>query len=108
MESFMQRLIVVFSLLVLASASCRPSRSAGETPVPTLEPQVQPQAGGQMETPSAVASPMPAIDTPGSVELLQGPDINYNGILFALDSAIGSRLYVSAEMISVDGSSASY
>ena len=61
-----------------------------------------------METPSVVASPIPAIDTPGSVELLQGPDINYKGILFTLDPAIGSRLYVFAEMISVDGLTAHY
>ena len=104
----MQRLVVVFPLLVVASMSCSSSRAAGKTPMPTLEVQAPTEAVGQTQTPSPVASPMPAVETPGSVELLRGPDINYKGIRFTLDPAIGSHLYVLDEMISVDGLTAHY
>jgi hypothetical protein len=104
----MQRLIVVLSLLILTCMSCSSSKSAGETPAPTVEVPTPTQPVGQIETPSPVASPNPASDTPGSVKLLQGPDINYKGILFNLDPAIGSHLYAFDEAISVDGLTAHY
>ena len=76
--------------------------------MPTLEVQTQTQGGVQTETPIPVPSPLPAIDAPGSVQLLEGPDINYNGITFTLDPAIGSHLHVFDEAISIDGLMAHY
>jgi len=72
---------------------------AEETPAPTLEIQTQPQTEAPPETPS----PAPATDVPGNAQVLEGPDINYNGIRFTLDPAIGSHLYVFDDVISIDG-----
>ena len=43
------------------------------------------------------------VDTPGTAQVLDGPDINYKGIHFFLDPTIGSRLYVIHDIITLDG-----
>ena len=60
----------------------------------------------QTSTPSA--SPVPTIDVSGSVQLLEGPNFKYTGILFTLDPTIGSHLYVFDETVSIDGKIAHY
>ena len=85
----MRRLIVLLSLLVLPGIAC------------TLEFQALSQAEEQTETPSA--SPAPRTAVPGNVQVLEGPNINYNGIRFTLDPALGSRLYVFDDVTTLDG-----
>ena len=46
---------------------------------------------------------MTDIDVLGSVQVLEGPDINYNSILFTLEPAMGSRLYVFDDVTSING-----
>jgi hypothetical protein len=85
----MQYLIISLSLLVLFVTACTPGRT---TLAPTLE----------------IQTPVPAtvIDIPANGQLLEGPDINFNGIRFTLDPAIGSRLYVFEDATSIDGMTA--
>ena len=92
----MQRLTLVLSLLVLLITACAPSRPAGETPAPTLE--IQPQA----QTPV----PTSAIDVPANGQALEGPQIDFNGIRFTLNPAIGSRVYVYDDVLTLDGKTA--
>jgi len=99
----MRRLTVLLSLLVLLGMACTLGGSAGETPAPTLEIQTQPQAEAQTETPSPSPVTVTEVDVPKSGQVLEGPNINYNGIRFTLDPAIGSRLYVFEDVISIDG-----
>jgi hypothetical protein len=70
-----------------------------ETLVPTLEAPTQSQEA-QAET------PVPAADVPANGQALEGPNINYNGIRFTLDPALGSHLYVFEDVISLDGATA--
>jgi hypothetical protein len=53
---------------------------------------------------------MPAATTEGvtlgPAEVLDGPEISYRGIHFFLDPAMGSRLYVIDDVITLDGSTA--
>ena len=90
----MQYLIVALSLLVLTSISCGSSIPEVKTPT---------QAQVQTETPSPVAAAMTDMDVLGSVQVLEGPDINYNSILFTLEPAMGSRLYVFDDVTSING-----
>jgi len=92
----MRRLIVLLSLLVFLGAACTGGGSVGKTPVPTLEIPPQPQAEAQTETSIST-------DVTENAHVLEGPDINYNGIRFTLDPAMGSRLYVFDDVTSVDG-----
>jgi hypothetical protein len=87
----MRRLMVVVSVLVLLSMACTWSV---QTLTPTeISTQSQPEL--QTETPS-----------PATGKMLEGPDINYNGIRFTLDPALGSRLYVFDDVITIDGATA--
>jgi len=61
---------------------------------------------GQTETPAS--SPAPAADVPGNAQALEGPEINYKGIRFRLDPALGSRLYVYDEVLTLEGATARY
>ncbi len=86
----MRRLILMFSLLVLLSLAC------------TFQFQTIPQA----ETPGASPAPATEAGTPENTQDLDGPDINYNGIHFTLDPALGSRLYAYNDEITLDGKTA--
>lgn len=92
----MRCLTTLLSFLVLLSIACTLS-GFGNTPAPTMEIQTQPQAEARTEVPS------PAPATPTNAQILEGPNINYNGIRFTLDPAIGSRLYVFDDVTTIDG-----
>jgi len=88
----MRRLMVMVSLLVLLSMACTFNV---QTFAPTME--VPTQSGPEIQT-----------ETPGPVtgRALDGPDINYNGIRFTLDPALGSHLYVFEDVITLEGATA--
>ncbi len=86
----MRRLILMFSLLVLITLAC------------TLQFQTIPQT----ETPGASPAAPTEVGAPENTQDLEGPDINYNGIRFILDPALGSRLYVYNDEITIDGQTA--
>lgn len=88
----MRRLFLLLSILVLSALAC------------TLQFQTMPQA----ETATPGANKVPATETglPENTQDLEGPDINYNGIRFTLDPALGSRLYVYNDEITIDGKTA--
>jgi hypothetical protein len=88
----MRRLTVMVSFLVLLSMACTWSV---QTFQPTAELPTQPQLEMPTDTPSPV-----------SIQDLEGPDINYNGIRFTLDPAFGSSLYVSTDEITIDDKTA--
>ena len=90
----MRRWIVLLLLLVLPVTAC------------TFEFQTFPQTGEQTQTPG----PAPATESsaPGDEENLEGPNINYKGVRFTLDPALGSRLYAFDEEITLDGATAHY
>ena len=88
----MRRLLIVLSLLVLPALACSWSV---QTVSPTEEISTQPQPETPTEIPAAV-----------SEQDLEGPDINYNGIRFTLDPALGSQLYVFSDELSIDGKTA--
>jgi hypothetical protein len=88
----MRRLMVMVSLLVLLSMACTFNV---QTFAPTSEVPTQSQPEMQTEVPN-----------PSSPQTLEGPDINYNGIRFTLDPALGARLYVLEDEISIDGKTA--
>lgn len=87
----MRRLIVSFSLLLFLVTAC------------TFEFQTFPN-GEQTQTP--VQAPMEEAGVPEAPDPLEGPNINYNGIRFTLDPALGSRVYVSDEAMTIDGATA--
>ena len=97
----MKRLMVLLSLLVVSSMACTWS-------VQTLTPASEDPTQLQVETPTEIADPSPAsvTDVPANGQVLEGPDINYKGIRFTLDPALGSRLYVFNDVISLDGATA--
>ncbi len=88
----MRRLMVMVLLLVILSTACTFNV---QTFVPTVEVPTQSQPEIQTETPGPV---------PGQV--LDGPDINYSGIRFTLDPALGSRLYVFEDATTLEGATA--
>jgi len=90
----MRRLMILLSLLVLPALACTWSVQTF-TPTATAEIPTQSQPEMQTEVPS-----------PASGQTLEGPDINYNGIRFTLDPALGSRLYVFNDEISIEGKTA--
>ena len=97
----MRRLTTLLSFSVLLSTACTLSGLDGNnTSAPTMEIQMQPQAEARTEVPS------PAPATPTNAQILEGPNINYNGIRFTLDPALGSRLYAFDDVITIDGLSA--
>jgi len=93
----MRRLTVLLSLLVLLGMACTLGGLIGTTPMPTLEIQTQPQT--EIPIPTTVTE----ADVPANAQVLEGSNIDYNGIRFTLDPAIGSRLYVFDDVISLDG-----
>ena len=88
----MRRLMVMVSLLVLLSMACTFNV---QTFAPTVEVPTQSQPEIQTETPGPVTG-----------QALDGPDINYNGIRFTLDPALGSHLYVFEDVITLEGATA--
>ena len=87
----MRRLIVLLFLLVLPVTAC------------TFEFQTFPN-GEQTQTP--VQAPTKEAGVPETVQALEGPDINYNGVRFTLNPALGSRVYVYDEPLTIDGATA--
>ena len=88
----MRRLVVTVSLLVLLSVACTWSVQtlAPTSEIPTQsQPEIQTEARG-----------------PVSGQVLDGPDINYKGIRFTLDPAVGSRLYVFEDATTLEGATA--
>jgi hypothetical protein len=92
-----RRFTILLSFFILLSSACTLGGLAGNTPAPTMEIQTQPQAEARTEIPS----PTPA--TPTNSQILAGPNIDFNGIRFTLDPAIGSRLYVFDDVTTIDG-----
>ena len=90
----MRRLMVLISILLLLSMACTWSV---QTFAPTAQVPIQSPPEMQTETPS------PAIE-----QVLEGPDINYNGIRFTLDPELCSRLYVLNDVISLNEVTAHY
>ncbi|RPI93565.1 MAG: hypothetical protein EHM40_09460 [Chloroflexi bacterium] len=93
----MQRLIVILLLLALTVTAC------------TFEFQTFPQAEEQTEPPNASpAPPVPVTeaDVPEDEQVLEGPDISYNGIRFTLDPAFGARVYAFDEATTLEGATA--
>jgi hypothetical protein len=88
----MRRLMVMVSLLVLLSWACTWSV---QTLGPTSEIPTQSQPEIQAETPR-----------PTTGQVFNGPDINYNGVRFTLDPALGSRLYAFEDVITLEGATA--
>ncbi len=88
----MRRFIVLLSLLILLSIACSWSMQ-------TFSPTAETPTRSQPETSTEVP-------TSASMQTLEGPDINYNGIRFTLDPALGSRLYVYNDEISIEGATA--
>jgi len=88
----MQRLMVMVSLLVLLSMACTFDVQTFE---PTSDVPAQPQPEIQTETAS-----------PATGQALEGPDINFHGIRFTLDPALGPRLYVFEDVITLEGATA--
>ncbi len=86
----MRRLILMVFLFVLPGMACslqfQTMPEAGQTQAPTLSPVSSTEAG-----------------IPGNTRNLEGPDINYNGVRFTLDPALGSLLYVYNDPITLDG-----
>jgi hypothetical protein len=74
----MRRLILIPALLVIFAC--------------TFQVQTLPQTKAPTETP--VLTPTSEANVSGNRQLLNGPDINYNGIRFTLDPTMGSQLYV--------------
>jgi hypothetical protein len=87
----MRRLIVLLSLLVLPGIAC------------TFNVQMQPQAEKQTVIPSLSPVPTTEADISGDARILEGPNINYNGIRFTLDPALSARLYVFDDVTTIDG-----
>ena len=88
----MRRLMVTVSLLVLLSMACTWS-------VQTLAPTSEIPTQSLPEIQTGTRGPVPGY-------VLDGPDINYNGIHFTLDPALGSRLYVFEDVTTLEGATA--
>jgi len=87
----MRCLILLLLLLVLPGIAC------------TFEFQTMPQAEGPTETASSATVPATEADSPGNPQVLEGPNIDYQGIRFTLDPALDSRLYVFDDVLTIDG-----
>lgn len=70
-------------------------------PGPTSADPMQSSKGASAETPVLMATT--EVDTPGAAKVLYGPEVSYKGIRFFLVPAMGSRLYVFDDVITVDG-----
>jgi hypothetical protein len=84
--------MVMVSFLVLLSMACTWS-------VQTFPPTAEGTTPSGQQMPTDTPSPASAQD-------LEGPEINYNGIRFTLDPALGARLNVYTDEISIDGKTA--
>ncbi len=87
----MRRLTLALSLLFLLITAC-----ALGAPVPTLE----------IQTEVPIPATVTGTDVPANGQMLEGPDINFNGIRFTLDPEIGSRVYVFDDVTTIDGATA--
>jgi hypothetical protein len=96
----MRRLMVIVSLLVLLSMACTWSM---QTLAPTSEIPTQTQSEISTQSQPEIQTETPR---PATGQVLNGPDINYNGIRFTLDPALGSHLYVYNDTITIDGATA--
>lgn len=96
----MRRLTVMVSLLVLLSMACTWSV---QTLTPTSEVPIQSQPDISTQSQSELQTETPG---PANAQILDGPVINYNGIRFTLDPALGSRLYVFDDVITIEGKTA--
>jgi hypothetical protein len=92
----MRRLIVLLLLLVLPVTAC------------TFEFQTFPQGEEQTPIPNSSLVPVTESDKPRDAQSLEGPNINYKGIRFTLDPALGSRLHAFDETITIDAATALY
>src|SRR5262245_56847856 len=90
----MRRFTLLLLLIVLLSMACTWSVQS-ITPAPEFPTQLQ------TETPNAV--PVTETDVPANAQVIEGPDIDYRGIRFTLDPALGSKLYVFDDVISLEG-----
>ncbi len=97
----MQRLMILLSFFALFSMACAFSV---QTLTPALETPTQSQPEAQTETP--IPTVETEVDVAGSARIIEGQNINYNGIRFTLDPALGSRLYAFDDVIAIDGLSA--
>ncbi|HSB00808.1 MAG TPA: hypothetical protein VLE49_09165 [Anaerolineales bacterium] len=89
----MRRLILLLSVLVLSGMAC------------TFEFQTMSKAE-PTGTPGLGPTPATESGVPGNAQVLEGPNINYNGIRFTLDPTLGSRLYVFEDVLTIDGATA--
>ena len=96
----MRRFTLLVSLLVLLSMACSWSV---QTFTPAPEFPTQPQTEVQTEIPNETIA---ETAVPANARVLEGPDISYSGIRFTLDPALGSRLYVFDDVISLEGAEA--
>lgn len=88
----MRRLIVLLFLLVLPVTGC------------TFKFQTFPPTKEQTQT--LARTPTQEAGVLEGVQAVEGPNINYNGIRFTLDPALGSRAYVYNEVMTIDGATA--
>lgn len=96
----MRRLMVMVSLLVLLSVACTWSV---QTLAPTSEIPTQSQSEISTQSQPEIQTETPR---PATGQVFNGPNINYNGIRFTLDPALGSRLYVFEDVITLEGATA--
>ncbi len=85
----MRRLFLLLSFLVLSALAC------------TLQFQTMPET----EIPVASAVPATQVGAPGGPQIVDGPNIDYNGIHFNL-APFATRVYVYNDEITIDGKTA--
>ena len=85
----MKRLTELLAFLVLLGTACAPSELSANTPTPKAQIQAE------------IPSPTPAALT--NAQVLDGPNINYNGIRFTLNPDFGSHLYTFDDITTVEG-----
>ncbi len=89
------RLFSIFLILLLAAVqlvACTTSLPAPNLDIPT-----------HGETGTSTPARDSRVDSAGGVQSLEGPEIGYKGIHFFLNPAMGSRLYVFDDVITLDG-----
>ncbi len=93
------RLVAIPLLTAALLSACTQPLPASSVSIST-----RPPTGAPAET----AVPLPATEagTPGTGQVLEGPEISYKGIHFTLDPSIGSRVYVFDDVVSLNGQTA--
>lgn len=96
----MRRFIILLILLALPITAC------------SLQVQTFPEGGVQTEIPESTPTPATGTttgtDAPAATNAVEGPNIDYKGIRFTLDPALGSRLYVYDETMTLEGATAHF